>query len=96
MLSEFGPIWFDIVESYLYYLKYSLVMGSTGEQNGKEQLKYIQLYSQGWEIVQPCLNRRVTNKEDHLYLYWKVLQKPKIEIDWNKPTPHDANYASTS
>lgn len=80
-----GKLWFEIFEAYAYYLKYSMLVGSTGTSAaGSHQINLVQEYGKGWVTTQPGINRRVGD-DDRLWLYHKYLTPPTLEVPWGSP-----------
>lgn len=82
-----GKLWFELFESYAYSLGYSVLVGSTGQQNGTHQLAYVQEHGVNWKIENPGHNRRV-GPSDQLFVYWKYLTEPKLQVNWAQDIPN--------
>lgn len=91
-------LFFDLLESYLYWLNYSAIVGSTGTQTGKPQIEILNIVNASrppnnqWTITHIGPNRRV---DSQLSLFRKYLTTPTIQIDWVNPTPNEQPTATT-
>lgn len=80
--ASIGPLFLQLLENYLAAGKYSVVIGSDGQQTGAKSLSFIQTHGKGWKVESLGRNQRIQSMNDNLTLFWKYLKPQEHLAEW--------------
>jgi hypothetical protein len=82
MNPELEKLWLQTIETYVYLLGYSVIVGSDGSQTNRQVVGRIENFGdKGWVVKEVGYNRRVDPHHTHGYKLWlfhKYLEKPAL------------------